>query len=199
MLISEMDPDTLTHEEMSRMLFSHLKDDGQAGECIFVFGSNQAQSFRVPKAVTLYNERRANKILFSGGTIWEGQDACEAMFMKEAAIQLGVPCHDIYTETVSQNTKENVIASLLVLDRDIRLHQIRRLLVVTTTYHMRRCLLTLKTYMPKWIEYTLCPADDEITKADNWWLNENGKKRVINESRKIIEYVKSGSLIDEEL
>jgi hypothetical protein len=199
MLISEMNPDTLSHEEMSRMLFSHLKDDGQAGECIFVFGSHHAQSYRVPKAVALYNERRANKILFSGGTIWESQGACEAMLMKESAIQLGVPCHDILTETASQNTKENVLASLLVLDRAIRLHQVRRLLVVTTTYHMRRCLLTLKTYMPKWIEYTLCPADDEITKADNWWLSEKGTKRVIDESRKMIEYVKSGSLIDQEI
>ncbi|MGM0866619.1 MAG: ElyC/SanA/YdcF family protein [Bacillota bacterium] len=51
-------------------------------------------------------------------------------------MSLGVPERDILTEEISLHTLENVLASLLVLDREFHLHNIQRLLVVTTSYHI---------------------------------------------------------------
>ncbi|MEI2664233.1 YdcF family protein [Rossellomorea sp. LJF3] len=184
---------------MTHLLFSSIHDDQLKGDCIFVAGSSKAVKYRLPKAVELYKQGRAGKILFSGGVKWQGSEYTEAEELKKGAISLGVPEKDILIETVSLHTLENVLASLLVLDREFHLHNIRRLLVVTTSYHMRRLHLTLKTYMPDWISFTLCPVDDDNTNEDNWYLSETGIKRVTGETGKLIRYVKQGALKDEEV
>ncbi|MCA1060487.1 YdcF family protein [Rossellomorea aquimaris] len=199
MYISTLEIERLTHDQMGNLLFSDIEDDQQHGDCIFVAGSSKAMTYRLPKAVELYKQGRAGKILFSGGVKWWGSEYTEAEKLKREAISLGVPEKDILTETLSLHTLKNVLASLLVLDREFHLHNIRRLLVVTSSYHMRRLHLTLKTYMPEWISFTLCPAEDDNTREDNWFLSETGIKRVKKESGSLIRYVKQGALKDEDV
>ncbi|UXH46232.1 YdcF family protein [Rossellomorea vietnamensis] len=199
MYISKINQEHLTYDQMTQLLFSSIHDDQLKGDCIFVAGSSKAVKYRLPKAVELYKQGRAGKILFSGGVKWQGNEYTEAEELKRGAISLGVPEKDILIETVSLHTLENVLASLLVLNREFHLHNTRRLLVVTTSYHMRRLHLTLKTYMPEWISFTLCPVDDDNTNEDNWFLSETGVKRVQGETGKLIRYVKQGALKDEDV
>lgn len=196
MYISKLSGENLTEKQMANLLFKGIEDDKKLGDCIFVVGSSKALQYRLPKAVELYKQGRARKILFSGGMIWEEGGLPEAMVLKNEAMALGVPETDILIEDISLNTLENVVASLLVLDRAFHLYNIRRLLVVTTSFHMRRLYLTLKTYMPNWIHFSLCPANDTSTSKDNWFLTEKGKMRVQAESQKLIKYVKQGALLD---
>jgi len=199
MYISKLDSAKLTDKQMTNLLFTGIEDNHKTGDCIFVVGSNMAVQSRLPKAVELYKQGRAGKILFSGGVKWNGNGLPEAILLKNEAISLGVPEKDILIEDKSLNTLENVIASLLVLDREFHLYNIKRLLVVTAPYHMRRLHLNLKTYMPHWIQFTLCPANDRMTGKNNWFHNENSRKRVEIESAKVIHYVQQGALIDEEI
>ncbi|WP_406687709.1 YdcF family protein [Rossellomorea vietnamensis] len=199
MYISKLNHERLTDDQMSQLLFSSIHDDQMKGDCIFVAGSSKAVKYRLPKAVELYKQGRAGKILFSGGVKWQGNEYTEAEELKRGAISLGVPEKDILIETVSLHTLENVLACLLVLNREFHLHNTRRLLVVTTSYHMRRLHLTLKTYMPEWISFTLCPVDDDNTNEDNWFLSETGVKRIQGETGKLIRYVKQGALKDEDV
>ena len=154
--ISQLEPKKLTDLQMTELIYRNLEDDNEIGDCILVPGSNKAVQYRLPKAIQLYKQGRANKILFSGGVIWEGNKLSEAQLLKEKAIEQGIPEEDIIVEDISLHTKENVLASLLVLDRAFYLHNIKRIIVVTTNFHMRRFHLTLKTFMPEWIEYSLC-------------------------------------------
>jgi len=195
--ISELEPDKLTDLHMTELIYKGLDDDHENGDLIFVPGSSKAVEYRLPKAVELYKKGRAKKIFFSGGVIWEGSNLSEADLLKQKALELGVPEEDILIENLSQHTKENVLASLLVLDRAFYLHNIKRIIVVTTSFHMRRFYLTLKTFMPNWIEYSLCPVNDQTTKEDNWFMYLHGRKRVENESRKIIQYVKESVIADD--
>ncbi|AJQ62806.1 hypothetical protein BTT_61650 (plasmid) [Bacillus thuringiensis serovar morrisoni str. 4AA1] len=199
MYISQLNSKSLTVSQMTNLLFTGIEDDNKNGECIFVVGSREAVRYRLPTAVELYNKRRAGKILFSGGAKWKRSNFTEAMTLKKEAIILGVPERDILIEDISLNTLENVLASLLVLEREFHLYNINRLLAVTTSYHMKRLYLTLKTYMPSWIKLTLCPANDTVVKKNTWFLSEEGRKFVQTESEKIIRYVKQGSLIDEQI
>lgn len=199
MYISKLNGEHLTDSQMTNLLFTGIRDNKKSGDCIFVAGSISAVQYRLPKAVELYKKGRGSKILFSGGVKWEGTHFTEAITLKNEAIKLGVPEEDILIEDQSLHTLENVLASLLVLDRAFHLHNIERLLVVTTSYHMRRLHLTLKTYMPSWIKFTLCPANDGITRKDNWFLSDSGRERVQTESLKIINYVKKGALNDVKL
>lgn len=197
MYISQLDVETLTDQHMQHLLFSEIEDDNKKGDCIFVVGSSKAIEYRLPKAVELYQAGRAGKILFSGGVTWQGNKLPEALALKNKAMTLGVPEEDILIEKNSAHTFENVLASLLVLNRAFHLYKIKRLLVVTNAYHMRRLHLTLKTYMPDWIKFTLCPAEDDSTRQDNWFLSEKGRQRIKEESAKVIKYVKLGALRDE--
>ena len=196
MYISELDADKLSDEQMSKLLFSGIEDDGQRGDCIFVAGSSKAVLYRLPKAVELYKQGRAGKIIFSGGVKWNGSVWTEAELLKREAIALNVPEDDILVEDKSLHTVENVIASLLIMNREIPLYKMRRILVVTTSYHMRRLHLSMQTYMPDWIDYSLCPAEDIHTAKDNWFKTDIGKARVQAECSKLIKYVQIGALRD---
>lgn len=199
MLISDMKIENLSTEQMTKLLYAGIRDDNKNGDCIFVPGSSKAVKYRLPTAVQLYKQGRANKLLFSGGVTWEGQPYPEAIMLKNTAISMGIPESAILVENQSLHTKENVLASLLVLEREFYLHTISRLVVVSSHYHMRRLHLTLKTYFPNWIDYTLCPANDTITTETNWYLTDAGRARVKAECEKLIRYVQLGALQDEDI
>lgn len=182
-------------ELVHRLLFEGMVDDGLNGDLALVFGSKKASRYRVPVAVQLYQAKRAGKLLMSGGKL----DIPEARQMTDRAIELGVPAEDIFLETSANNTTENVTLSMKLLDQVIGLEKLKRILIVTTHYHMRRCWLTLTTHMPAHIEYTFCPANDLTTRQDNWWNNEEGIERVLPEVRALIGYARQGIISDYEI
>ena len=196
MLISDLDPNNLSRKQINQLLFDNITDDGKNGDCIMVFGSLTAVNYRVPRSVELYKAKRANTILLSGGTIVPDKMVSEAVMMRECALELGVCKENILMEEISLNTIENVLASMMILNREFKLSNIRRLLIVTTYYHLRRCSLALRTYLPMWIEYSLCPAIDPVTRPDQWYQNELGIQKVTHEAQAVIRYVKEGSLED---
>jgi uncharacterized SAM-binding protein YcdF (DUF218 family) len=199
MYISQLNFDELTREQISNLIFTDIEDDYNSGDCILVVGSKTAVHYRLPAAIELYKQGRAKKILFSGGMKFEGSELTEAALLKKEALAFGVPGEDIITEETSLNTLENVLASLMVLQREFQLHNINRILVVTNSFHMKRLAMTLKTYMPSWIKFTLCPTHDGVTRQNNWHLSEKGRIRVETEAEKVIKYVKQGSIKDEKL
>lgn len=85
LLISEFNYDQLLRYHIDSILFNNLVDDGANGDIIFVFGSKKSLKYRCPRAIELYKEKRASKILFSGGVQWDGQHDVEAMVMSEEA------------------------------------------------------------------------------------------------------------------
>ena len=123
----------------------------------------------------------------------------EALEMREKALARGIPDEAILVEPGSNHTKENVLASLLVLDRIIGLHRLHRLLVVGAPHHARRCLLTLCTYMPRWVEFTWCPDDRPHPRADNWWERSEDERLIRKEARSLVTYVRERQLLDQEL
>ena len=200
--VSELNYEDLNEEYIDRILYDGIIDDNKNGDCILVFGSRSAIKYRVPKAVELYKAGRAKKILLSGGKVIEHNNELkmECQIMKEKAIELGVNKDDLIEESISiKSTKENVLASLLILDREFGLNNIKRILVVSTTYHMRRCMMMLETYMPDWIQFSMCGANDTRTNRDNWFLNDEGYKRAKLEAYKISCYIREGSIKDFEI
>lgn len=191
MYISQLNSERLDIPTVNKLIFN-LKDDHVPGDVIFVFGSPNAVKYRVPKAVELYKHNRAKYLLLSGGQ----SVIPEARMMKKAAIYSGVKERDIMIEINSTNTKENVVFSKSILDRKIGLKNIKRIILVSSLYHLRRCLLTMKTFMPSWIEYSLCGVYGKNTRPDNWHTNVKGRTRVMNEVKKLIKYTRNKELLD---
>lgn len=197
MRISEINLGSLSRDQITRLVFGERPYQGESGACIFVFGGVVPD--RTTKAVELYNAGKAPRILFSGGTKWGQRNPAEALVMRAQALGLGVPAEHILVECDSNHTVENVIASLLVLHREVGLHSIRRLIAVSAPYHMRRCTLALKTYMPRWVEIVWCSVDRAKCRADNWWETPEEAKRVIGEAHKVIEYTRERFIQDEDV
>jgi uncharacterized SAM-binding protein YcdF (DUF218 family) len=197
MKLSEINVDRLTQEQITKILYGDAKDDGEKGDCIFVYGGRGIE--RVHKAVELYKQGRAKYILFTGGLVYGKYTYPEALKMRDEALILGIPEDKILVEDRSNHTKENAIASLFVLENKFGIHNIKHLLVVSIPYHYKRSILTLKTYYPKWIDYTWCPANYKNHQAYNWWKDSESYEYVTNEINNLVKFVREGQLIDVEI
>ena len=92
---------------------------------------NQAAD-RLVHAVALYRAGKAPRIVLSGGSRPGGRP--EAQLMQEILEVMGVPARAILTEEASRDTFENASFSQAVLAGK----GIKRILLVTSAYHMRR-------------------------------------------------------------
>ena len=194
MILSQIKEQDLTPENINKILFSFPEDDLKKGDCIFVFGCKKIEE-RVQVAVRLYKEKRAPYVLFSGGLGKEGK-VPESMRMKKMAISLGIPEEAILTEEISNNTTENVLCSMLTLERKFLLQNITRLIIVSSPFHLQRVRLTLSRYMPKWIKYSYCYDKDSHLSRENWMKEENTQKIVKTEATGILFYVQNGYIDD---
>ena len=201
MLVSEIKENELTDELIDRLLFTEIDDPGGKADCIVVLGSMKASRHRVPVAVNAYKSRRADKILLCGGAVRDFPDGkcIEAEHMYRRALELGVPKESILLERESKNTVENILCAMVVLQRAFYLDRIKKIILVTAEYHMRRSLAIARYLFPKHIEIIPCPARDDNTNRNNWMNSPEGIDRVRNEAENIIRYVRNGVFPDFEI
>ncbi len=197
MKLSEIDTDNLSQEQITKILFGNTSDDKKQGDCIFTFGGRGIE--RVHKAVELFNLKRAEYILFSGGSGYGKYTYPLSWTMRDNALKLNVPEDKVLVEDRSNHSKDGAIASLFVLENKLGIHKIKNLLVVSIPWNYRRAMLTLKTYYPQWINYTWCPANYEQHQPDNWWKYPEAHGYVMKEITNLVKYVREGQLIDIEV
>ena len=112
---------------------------GGAGESGQAGGGYQE---RVKRAVDLYAGGYANRMIFSTGFVFA---FTEGEVMRSLAEANGVPPEAIILETTARSTFENVARS-----REILLEKgWRRVLLVSSPYHMRRAMLTWRAVAPE--------------------------------------------------
>jgi uncharacterized SAM-binding protein YcdF (DUF218 family) len=201
MLVSKIKEEDLSGEVVDKLLFQGLEDTGETVDCIIVLGSVKAAKYRVPVAVDAYNAGRASKLMLCGGKLRDFSDGhySEAEHMRRAALALGVAEEDIVLENSSQNTVENILFALVELQRTLWLNKVRRVLLVTTAYHMRRSLAIARYLFPDHIEIIPCPANDNNTRRDNWMNTSVGVERAKGEAMKIVSSVMGGIIPDFEI
>lgn len=198
MWVSKITEENLTNDVIDRLLFEGLNDKGASADCIIVLGSMKAAEYRVPAAAEAFFSGRSEKILLCGGKVrnFSNGSMAEADHMYQKALELGVPETSIILERSSQNTIENILCSLLELQRSMWLNKVKSVLLVTTTYHMRRSLHIARYLFPAHISVYPCPADDTKTKRDNWMNTPEGIERVKNEAWNIARCVNNGVIPD---
>ena len=201
MFVSELCKDDLTDELVDRVLFNGIEDTGKNADCIIVLGSIKASEYRVPVAAEAYKKGRATKILLCGGSLREFDEGAmsEAEHMRKRAISLGVAPEDLILDVSSHNTVENMFGSLMELQKTFWINKVKRVLLVTTSYHTRRSLALARYLFPAHVEVIPCPADDNNTRRDNWMKSEEGRKRAIDEVNNIITCVENKLFPDFEI
>lgn len=201
MLVSKIKEEDLTSDVIDRLLFQCLEDSGANADCIIVLGSLKAAKYRVPVAVDAYKAGRASRIIMCGGKVREFPDGkySEAKHMRQAALTLGITEEAIILENSSQNTVENLRFALMELEKAFGINKVNHVLLVTTSYHMRRSLAIARNLFPEHITIFPCPANDTNTRRDNWMYSPTGIQRAKGEAMKIVNYVKDGMIPDFEI
>lgn len=153
-------PPEITDEIIGKTVFPGIKDSGKKADAIVCLGCPSANKVRVPHAVNLFFDGRAERIVFSGGVYRDGE--CEAERMKEQALLLGVPEETILLDKLSFTTADNMLGSLLELSRTVGLKDIHSLIIVTADFHMPRALLLAEKFIPDFIEVIPSPAKSPV-------------------------------------
>lgn len=201
MWVSKITEEDLTNEIIDRLLFEGLEDTGENIDCIIVLGSLKATKYRIPVAINAYNAGRANKIMLCGGKVREFSDGecMEAEHMYKRVMELGIPKENIILEKKSQNTVENILCAMVELQHAFWLNNVKKVLLVTTAYHMRRSLAIARYLFPIHIDIIPCPANDTNTNRDNWMNTPEGLERAKGEALNIVRCVKNGVIPDFEI
>jgi uncharacterized SAM-binding protein YcdF (DUF218 family) len=121
--------------------YSTVRDDGPADAAIVLgaaaWNGQPSPVFeeRIKHAIDLYQADRVNAIIFTGG-VGEGQSTAEAITASRYAIERGVSPRDVYCETASHFTHENLLGAKAIIEQQ----QFDRVLIVSDPLHMRRAL-----------------------------------------------------------
>lgn len=205
MKLSKISIDNLNDREIEKIVFSNIEDNGKSAKYGIVFGSYTLQKYRIETAFKMYNEGRVKKLILSGGSGGisnkNNQKIAEADIMKKILIEKGINEQDLILENTSNSTIENGINAANILN-DLK-EDIHELMLISSEFHLKRCMAIMKKYYKEDIEYILVPAKDGFADKENWFLSEkvynSGRNLVEFEADLLIKYAKENKIYDLEI
>lgn len=209
------EPEKISDFLMEEIVFEGMKAIREKSQYGIVFGTSRKIEMieRVKKAVELYQEGYLKSIIFSGGKngitsvknnptpinidtsemdiseiINDGKS--EAQRMKELAIQLGVWENDIIIDEQANNTIENVknLTELLSKEKNITL--------ISSSYHLKRCLAICLKYLSNSIKYILCEAKTGYFEKENYRNTKLGMQLINFEAYHLVRLARENVIED---
>ena len=170
----------------------HLNAPPQPADAIVVFAGGVGENGkagggfqeRVTQAVELYRAGFAPRLIFSSGYVFTLR---EAELMKTVAVDNGVPADAILLEEQARNTHENVDLTGRILDR----HGWKRILLVSSPYHMRRALLTWRRVAPG-ITVVPTPVPQSQFYTHEWGASLEQIRGILHEYAALADYWRRG-------
>ena len=192
MNISDLQYKDISRDLINSMLFENIEYSDTNSDMGIVMGSYSAVKYRVPRAVALYNKGLVKNFIFSGGKMLIDSGIYEeADIMKDFAIESGLPSSNIYTVCNSHSTFESLKNAFDLL-KSIEYFTPKNITLITTSFHMKRCLLLVDKMFSKDINIIPCPVNDSFTTKENWYKTPAGYERAIGEIFGIIDYANKG-------
>jgi uncharacterized SAM-binding protein YcdF (DUF218 family) len=163
-------------------------------DAIVVLSGSSTLTERVQHAARLYSEQRSQRIILTtdnrqGG--WSSAEQRNPYFHEIAVnelIRLGVPSADM---EVIRPPVDSTWDEALLVSQYAKTHNLRSILIVTSSYHSRRALWTFRTLLRDGsTEVGVDPVATGIqTPAPTtWWLHRKGWQLVLVEYLKLIYY-----------
>jgi uncharacterized SAM-binding protein YcdF (DUF218 family) len=165
------------------------------GDAIVVMAGSTTYEERTQRAAELYTAGRANKIILTNDNEqsgWSAEEQRNIPFHELASRALrrhGVPGNAI--ETLSEPVTSTYDEALL-LRKYAEAHDLRSLLIVTSAYHSRRVLWTMRQIFrnsPTKIGLELVPPGQQTPSPATWWLHYRGWQLVVGEHMKMVYYL----------
>lgn len=202
MKLSEINNANLTDKQIEKIVFSDINDSGKSAKYGIVFGSYTLQKYRIEQAIKLYKEGRVEKLILTGGkggiSNKNNEDVPEAELMKASLVKNGISPQHLILDNSSNSTIENGINVAKILNN---LHEnIQEVILISSEFHLKRCMAIMKKYYKTNIDYILVLAKDGFTDKENWFLSEkaynSGRNLVEFEANLLIKYAKEGKIYD---
>jgi len=164
-------------------------------DVIVVLSGSATLSERVQHAARLYDEKRAPKILLTTDNRKAGWSRSEQRnpYFHEIAIRqlirLGVPPENVEVVTPPVDSTWD---EATVLRDYAKTHNLRSILIVTSSYHSRRALFTFRDFFADTdTQVGIDPVETGIQtpRPATWWLHQRGWELVLVEYLKLIYYL----------
>ncbi len=174
----------------------HLYRKGWAPSLIFT-GKFSAKVTETPQLIPLQELQEAvvkgrlqEKDMSTAAKTWD--TSLGANYMRDQALQMGVPPEAIVIENESLHTRENAEHVLGLLKK----MQVCRVILVTSPFHQLRTYLTFRKVLhPHGIEIINYYADTGEWHPATWFLSAEHRKLVSSEMKRIKTYREKGDLI----
>ena len=184
-----------TDAEIAEINARHLVDTPlQPADLLFVFGTREDVAERVDEAGRLWRDGYFRWVIVSGG-VTPGSALSECEIMTEAMIARGIPADIILREDRANNTGENVILSLPVIDAALGLKNIRRVICLGNSWTARRYPMTLHRHWPE-VEKMLVMVDSFATPRRLWHTDAEFSRRMLAEWDKLEPYMAKGFIAE---
>ncbi|WP_076859266.1 YdcF family protein [Bradyrhizobium mercantei] len=182
-------------DEIAAINAQHLIETPlKPADLLFVFGTRGEVAERVDAAVRLWRDGLARWSIVSGG-ITPGDDRSECEIIKAAMVVRGMPAERILEEHRAQNTGENVIFSLPVIDAALGLANISSVICLGNSWTARRYPMTLHRHWPE-VEKMLVTVDSFAVSRARWHTVPEFRRRVLSEWDKIEPYLARGFIAE---
>lgn len=187
----------LSNETINKIIFDDIKYHETKSKYAIVFGHPEYLSFRVQKAIDLYKSDKIEKIILSGG-IGKNDNVStesEAIKMKRIAVMQEIPESDLILEDKSTTTIENVqnVAKYFEQHTD---DDEKSITLISSIWHMRRCLAIAKKYLLMFDNFYFAPAYDNVAEENTWMNTEVGQKLVGDEIYYLRKHIMQNRIAD---
>jgi uncharacterized SAM-binding protein YcdF (DUF218 family) len=189
-------------DEIADIIFGDPVDPKPC-DVIFIFGGSHPGLWK--NGAQAYFEGLGKDIVATGGykpnalrhVSWQNDERPESEVIWRELVRAGVPEGDIYIETASKNTYENVRFALEIYDFD----RVSSVLAVCKSYAVGRQIRTLKAQLETDVEIIPYPFDTHLggdgpfITRENWMDYQKGRAYMFANLLKIHQYGMAGHLV----
>ncbi len=212
--------DPIDLEMTNKIVFEGIEDNQRPAKYAIVFGTSRKieMEARVKKAVELYKQKQIEKLFFTGGKNGissaknnqtpeeiqkENKDISyiindnysEAERMKKYALELGVQEEDILLDCLSNNSNE----TLQNLTTFLPLQEGENIILITSEYHLKRCLASALKYVSLPLTYSLIAAPTGYFEQDNYRNTKLGREIINFEANHLVRLARENKIFDLEI
>ena len=182
--LTEAQLSELSTQQITTIVYGDWKDNGDTYDVALLLGGKAIVcKERAAAAAYLWHSGRVQWILPTGGVKWETElgELSEAELLRHYLLEEGVPEDVILMENEAKTTVENMLYSTILLQRQLKIKNVRKLAVVTSANHLNRSLRHAINYLPRSVEVCGFCKPQPDSDAQHWFMDLVQKARTERE------------------
>ena len=177
-------------------LIDYISPETDIYGCKFalMFGSRHAQHDLIDAALALFCAGHYETLVIAGG-MTQGYNISEGREIADRLVSSGLSCSSIVLEEESFNTGENIRNTRHMMNH----LGVRELLLIGKIYAKRRYVMTIKKQWPEIKRVSCATVNYFGVDRTQWWKSPTLRSHVLEEKRKIKDYLQRGYLSEVEV